>query len=61
MPPQPVPTAIAQPVAGNQRLARVFFVTASAKQISVEFWELAPQHNKPFDQFTIDLVTHTVG
>jgi hypothetical protein len=68
MQPQPVVTATGQPADGSNDVTYdaaisslgYLFVTASAKQITVEFWQLGSQHTKPFDPLTIDLTTHLV-
>jgi hypothetical protein len=68
MPHQAVKTATGQPADTSHQVTYdaaisaygYLFVTASAKQISVEFWQLGDQHNEPFDPLTIDLATHTV-
>ncbi len=69
MPPQPVTTATGQPADATHEVTYdaamsslgYLFVTASAKQITVQFWQLGSQHTKPFDPLTIDLATHTVS
>ena len=66
MPPQPVTTATGQPADATHEVTYdaamsslgYLFVTAPAKQITVQFWQLGSQHTKPFDQLTIDLATH---
>jgi hypothetical protein len=68
MPPQPVTPATGQPADASHEVTYdaaisslgYLFVTASVKQITVQFWQLGSQHLKPFDPLTIDLVTHTV-
>ena len=69
MQPQPVTTATGQPVDASQTVTYdaalsslgYLFVTASAKQITVQFWQLGSQHTTPFDPLTIDLATHLVS
>jgi hypothetical protein len=69
MTPQPVVTATGQPAGGSQTVTYdaavsslgYLFVTASAKQITVQFWQLGTQHTTPFDPITIDLGTHVVS
>jgi hypothetical protein len=68
MPPQPVTAATGQPADSSHEVTYdasisslgYLFVTASAKQITVQFWQLGSQHIKPFDPLNIDLTTHTV-
>jgi hypothetical protein len=68
MPPQPVTTATGQTADAGDTVTYdaaisslgYLFVTASAKQITVQFWQLGGQHTKPFDPLTIDLATHVV-
>ena len=68
MPPQPVTPATGQPADASHEVTYdaaisalgYLFVTASAKQITVQFWQLGSQHIKPFDPLNIDLITHTV-
>lgn len=69
MPPQPVTTATGQPADASHEVTYdaaisslgYLFVTASAKQISVQFWQLGTQHTQPFDPLTIDLATHMLS
>ncbi len=69
MPPQPVTTATGQPADASQTVTYdaalsslgYLFVTASAKQITIQFWQLGSQHTTPFDPLTIDLATHVVS
>jgi Calcineurin-like phosphoesterase len=68
MPHQAVKAATGQPADASHQVTYdaaisaygYLFVTASAKQITVQFWQLGDQHNEPFDPLTIDLATHTV-
>jgi hypothetical protein len=68
MPHQAVTTATGQPADSSHQVTYdaaistygYLFVTASAKQLSVQFWQLGDQHTKPFDPLTINLITHTV-
>jgi hypothetical protein len=68
MPHQAVTPATGQPADASHQVTYdaaisaygYLFVTASAKQLSIQFWQLGAQHNKPFDPITIDLATHTV-
>lgn len=68
MPPQPVTPATGQPADSSQTVTYdaaisslgYLFVTASAKQITVQFWQLGSQHT-PFAPLTIDLTTHLVS
>jgi calcineurin-like phosphoesterase family protein len=68
MPHQAVTTATGQPADSSHQVTYdaavstygYLFVTVSAKQLSVQFWQLGDQHTKPFDPLTINLITHTV-
>lgn len=68
MPHQAVQTATGQPADTSHQVTYdaaisaygYLFVTASVKQLSIQFWQLGDQHNQPFDPLTIDLATHTV-
>jgi hypothetical protein len=67
MPPQPVTPATGQPVdptvtydASLSSLGYLL-VTASAKQMTAQFWQLGTQYTTPFDPLTIDLTTHLVS
>ena len=68
MPHQAVQTATGQPADTSHQVTYdaaistygYLFVTVSAKQLSVQFWQLGAEHNKPFDPLTINLLTHTV-
>jgi len=68
MPAQPVTTATGQPADTSHEVTYdaaisslgYLFVTASAKQLVTQFWQLGAQHTKPFDPVTLDLTTHMV-
>jgi hypothetical protein len=68
MPHQAVTTATGQPADSSHQVTYdaaistygYLFVTVSAKQLSVQFWQLGAEHTKPFDPLTINLITHTV-
>jgi hypothetical protein len=68
MPHQAVTPATGQPADASHQVTYdaaisaygYLFVTASAKQLSIQFWQLGAQHNTPFDPITIDLASHTV-
>jgi len=69
MPHQPVTTATGQPADASHQVTYdaavsslgYLFVAATAKQITVQFWQLGTQHTKPFDPFTVSLDKHTVS
>jgi Calcineurin-like phosphoesterase len=69
MPPQNVPAATGQPVAGIDGVTYdsavasygYLFVTLSVKQLKAEFWQLGPEHTTAFDTVTVDLGTGTVS
>jgi hypothetical protein len=68
MPHQAVKTATGQPTDSSHQVTYdaaistygYLFVTASAKQLSVEFWQLGDEHDKAFDPLIINLAIHTV-
>ena len=68
MPPQHVTAATGQPVDGNADLTYdsaigyqgYLFITVSASQLKVEFWQFGQSHTKAFDIVTVDLDKHTV-
>jgi hypothetical protein len=68
MPHQPVTAATGQPADTSHQVTYdaaisaygYLFVTASPKQVVVQFWQLGAEHTTPFDPLTIDLATHTV-
>jgi hypothetical protein len=68
MPHQAVTTATGQPADSSHQVTYdaaistygYLFFTVSAKQLSVQFWQLGAEHTKPFDPLTINLITHTV-
>jgi hypothetical protein len=68
MPHQAVKTATGQPADSSHQVTYdasistygYLFVTVSAKQLSIDFWQLGDEHDKAFDPIVIDLLTHTV-
>jgi hypothetical protein len=68
MPPQPVPPATGQPTDSSHQTTYdaavsslgYLFVTASAHQLKMEFWQLGGQHTSAFDVVTVDLSTHMI-
>jgi 3',5'-cyclic AMP phosphodiesterase CpdA len=67
MRPQKVPPATGQPTDGTNGVTYekavaslgYLFVTVSARQLKVEFWELGEEHIKPFNTVTVDLAANT--
>jgi hypothetical protein len=69
MPPQRVSPATGRPTDGTNEVTYekavaslgYLFVTASARQLKVEFWEHGDEHTNPFNVVTIDLAAHTLA
>lgn len=67
--PQHVTDATGQPAEGSREttydraLASLgyLFITASARQLRVEFWRLGAEHTTAFDTVTLDLATHVLA
>lgn len=66
---QRVPPATGQPTNGATQVTYekavaslgYLFVTVTAKELKVEFWQLGDEHVKPFNAVTVDLGDHTVA